>query len=475
METQNSRLVPINKNFFEYPTFILSEETAKTWDSAKNGFHEIHFNSNTKEGAYSCISEYRPATRIGKTIFYYLVWKSYVGRNINGKWAETIKVTRSEIAKICKLGNTKKDFDRIEEGMKRIAAIWYSFDRCFYDPDSQDKYLSKMLKIVKDITIIDDKKKTSQQVYEVSFDKEWLDVASTKKYRMNINIDAVIAMKHTLAIRVYEFLLKYKSVRAIKIRTKAFIGKVTFSPDEYPSIVCRETRKALERIEKTTGIKASLKEDKTVEGEHMLVFNIKKPIPEEKRERKTKLAQSAKADPVTKNLLPQQALQLLKILPSRWHNDPAALAFTLKILQRYSGSEDCSQMVAYFLREQSEKCKKPDSLIYYLEKCFDSGEVQRLWDMRNQSLASMPPEIEAENAWKEIMSCLRRRDYLGIPERLDPIAREAYEFLGGGKAARSWDERDLGRHFTQFKNRYVHLSLQAASADDNLSMAAQTR
>jgi len=250
MNNKSKALVKQDMVFLEYPLWFQDTRVA---EQCEDGYvwRDV-------EG-FVYRAGYKPPVKIDRIFLLYLLLKSQ-----NEGWKEEIELSRYEILTACRVGTGKREYERLEDSLKRWKMVGIEFQGTFYNGKSYDFI---------NFGIIDDWEieKESKNL-KIRFSPRWLHQQQYSNFFKYVVFNEIAELRSSLAIRLYEILIK-----SFQGRTKWEIDAIKLAQkipmdEHYPADVIPKIKAAVNRINECTELKIKLEIRRPQRGKAILVF-----------------------------------------------------------------------------------------------------------------------------------------------------------------------------------------------------------
>ena len=258
----DKKLVKQDISFLEYPLWFQDKYTAEQ--------SELGCIWQDREG-FLYRAGYKPPVQIDRLFLLYLTLKSQ-----NEGWKEVIELSRFEILNACRVGIGSREYQRLEDSLKRWKMIGIEFQGTFYNGI---EYSAMNFGVIDDWEI---EKKTKK--LKVRFSPRWLDQQKNSKFFKYINFNEIITLRSPLALRLYEILIKTFHGRSVwEIGSLKLAQKIPMK-EAHPAHIIPKIKAAVNRINERTDLQIALEVRRPKRGK--AIFEFRKLSTEEKDAKK---------------------------------------------------------------------------------------------------------------------------------------------------------------------------------------------
>jgi hypothetical protein len=260
----SNELVKQNINFMENPLWTLSEYPQK------------ELRVTNERGEYILKAGHKVPERIDMNFLLFFLMTSQK----NG-YVQKLELTRYDVLRECGMGDREREYERLEEGLRRWKYLGIEFKGTFYDNKS---YLTKAFGIINEYSIDEKTKKL-----KIEFNKSFLEMVKGSNFCKYIDFEKYKRLRKPVSSRLYEILLKTFrerkewEIEALKLAEKLTLGEGG-KKKLYPADVKIKIVPAVNEINEKTELRIELETRKNNDKQVIFTFKLLKNIEIEKQE-----------------------------------------------------------------------------------------------------------------------------------------------------------------------------------------------
>lgn len=259
-DSSSPRKVKTDINFLNQPLWMLSDRNSEgfvwSWEDGEGG-------------SFVYRTAYIPPSKTDAIFLYFLL--SYSQQN---NWIQEFEISQYQVLTGCGIKPGKKWRLRLQESLERWMHLVVTFDKTFYDGQTQSRIDKTMQFHILESWSLDN---TTKKLY-VRFNREWLENTEHSVYYKNLVFEQLRLLKSPVAMRLFEILIKsFQQSNVFEIGAKNLARKMPLS-FRYPSDIVKKIKSGINRINNQTSLQLELVLETTIEGNIKFVFHKKSEL-----------------------------------------------------------------------------------------------------------------------------------------------------------------------------------------------------
>ena len=230
------KLIKQDIGFLEYPLWFQDCQVA---ERTNEGFVWQDLDGFTYRAGY------KPPVKVDLIILLYILLRSQ-----QDDWKEELEFSRFEILKACGMATGKREYERLNDSLKRWKMVGVEFQGTFYDGKT---YRFMNFGIIDGWELEENSKRL-----RVTVSSQWLEKIKDSNYCKMIDFEQIKSLRSPLTTRLYELLIKTFQTRPHwSCGARKLAAKIPMK-EQYPADIIPKIKTAVSRINEKTELQIKL-------------------------------------------------------------------------------------------------------------------------------------------------------------------------------------------------------------------------